>query len=113
MAASRPYVRRLARPNAGRADRSSLDRATLAELRRFLDETFAGDFDDDDWEHALGGIHATIREADDVVAHASVIQRRLLHGGRALRAGYVEAVGVRADRRRQGYGRAVMERIGE
>jgi aminoglycoside 2'-N-acetyltransferase I len=37
-----------------------------------------------------------------------VIQRRLLHGGRALRAGYVEGVGVRADRQRQGHGGALM-----
>jgi aminoglycoside 2'-N-acetyltransferase I len=36
------------------------------------------------------------------------VQRRLLHGGRALRTGYVEAVAVRADRRRRGHGAAVM-----
>jgi aminoglycoside 2'-N-acetyltransferase I len=33
----------------------------------------------------------------------------MLHGGRALRTGYVEAVAVRADRRRRGHGAAVME----
>lgn len=36
------------------------------------------------------------------------MQRRLLHGGRALRTGYAEAVAVRADRRGQGHGAAVM-----
>jgi aminoglycoside 2'-N-acetyltransferase I len=36
------------------------------------------------------------------------VQRRLLHGGRALRTGYVEAVAVRADRRRHGHGAAMM-----
>jgi aminoglycoside 2'-N-acetyltransferase I len=40
-----------------------------------------------------------------------VVQRRLLHGGRALRSGYVEGVGVRADRRRRGYGAALMEAL--
>jgi aminoglycoside 2'-N-acetyltransferase I len=40
-----------------------------------------------------------------------VIQRRLLHGGRALRAGYVEGMGVRADRRRRGHGAALMEAL--
>jgi aminoglycoside 2'-N-acetyltransferase I len=92
---------------------SSLDAAALDELRRFLDEAFSGDFDDEDWDHALGGIHAVGTEDGALVAHASVVQRRLLHGGRALRTGYVEAVAVRADRRRRGYGRAVMERLGE
>ena len=37
-----------------------------------------------------------------------MIQRRLLYGGRALRAGYVEGVGVRARSRRRGYGAALM-----
>ena len=91
---------------------SSLDATRLQAIRRLLDDAFLV-FDDDAWEHCLGGMHATIWEAGEVVAHASVVQRRLLHGGQALRTGYVEAVAVRADRRRRGYGRAVMERLGE
>lgn len=45
---------------------------------------------------------------DELIGHGSVIQRRLLHGGRALRAGYIEGVGVRADRRRRGHGTLAM-----
>jgi aminoglycoside 2'-N-acetyltransferase I len=37
--------------------------------------------------------------------------RRLLHEGRALRAGYVEAVAVRADRRRLGHAGRVMTEL--
>ncbi len=33
------------------------------------------------------------------------------HGGRALRAGYVEGVGVRLDRRGRGHGTAMMEAL--
>ena len=73
-----------------------------------MGQVFAGDFSDHDWEHGLGGIHALAWEGDELVGHASVVQRRLLHAGRALRTGYVEAVGVRADRRRRGYGGALM-----
>jgi aminoglycoside 2'-N-acetyltransferase I len=91
---------------------SALDADTLRELRAFLDEAFSGEFDDHDWDHALGGMHAVGTEDGALVAHASVVQRRLLHGGRALRTGYVEAVAVRPDRRRRGHGRAVMERVG-
>jgi aminoglycoside 2'-N-acetyltransferase I len=91
---------------------SSLDATRLQAIRRLLDDAFLV-FDDDAWEHCLGGMHATIWEAGEVVAHASVVQRRLFHGAQALRTGYVEAVAVRADRRRRGYGRAVMERLGE
>lgn len=44
----------------------------------------------------------------ELVGHAALVQRRLLHGGRALRPGYVEGVAVRADRRRQGHAAAMM-----
>ena len=92
------------------AHTADLDAATLAAARALLDEVFAGELEDDDWEHALGGLHALAYDSGDetLVGHASLVQRRLLHGGRALRAGYVEAVGVRADRRRRGVGDAVM-----
>lgn len=90
------------------AHTADLDAAMLTAGRALLEQVFEGDFGDHDWEHALGGVHAFVREGDELVGHASVIQRRLLHGGRALRAGYVEGVGVREDRRRRGYGTAMM-----
>lgn len=80
----------------------------LRAIRVLLDEAFAGEVTDDDYEHALGGIHALVWEGAQLVGHGSVVMRRLLHGGRALRTGYVEGVAVRADRRRRGHGSAVM-----
>lgn len=90
------------------AHTADLDRATLAAARVLLDEVFEGELTDDDWEHSLGGVHALMWAGTELIGHASVIQRRLLHGGRALRAGYVEGVGVRADHRRRGHGGALM-----
>jgi aminoglycoside 2'-N-acetyltransferase I len=90
------------------AHTADLDAETLAAARALLEAVFEGDFEDHDWEHALGGVHALAYEDGELVAHASVVQRRLVHEGRALRAGYVEGVGVRADRRRRGHGAAVM-----
>jgi aminoglycoside 2'-N-acetyltransferase I len=49
-----------------------------------------------------------LREGDTLIAHASVVQRQLVHGELPIRTGYVEAVAVRSDRRRRGHGRAVM-----
>ncbi|MEU0394387.1 GNAT family N-acetyltransferase [Streptomyces sp. NPDC006208] len=85
-----------------------LSDGALAEIRSLLDTAFHGDFGDEDWTHGLGGIHACVRDRDGLAAHGSVIMRRLLHAGRSYRVGYVEAVGVRADRRRQGLGGRVM-----
>ena len=80
----------------------------LGAAYRLLEEVFEGDFGAEDWEHSLGGMHAFAWEGEALVAHGSVVQRRLVHNERALRCGYVEGVGVRADRRRRGYGGAVM-----
>jgi aminoglycoside 2'-N-acetyltransferase I len=90
------------------AHTADLGEAALGSVRRMLDEAFAGELTDADWEHALGGMHAVLLEDGLPIGHAAVVQRRLLHGGRALRTGYVEAVGVRADRRRRGHGAALM-----
>jgi len=92
------------------AHTADLDGATLAAARALLDAVF-DDMTDDDWEHALGGMHALVWEGDELIGHASLIQRRLLHQGRALRTGYVEGVGVRADRRRRGHGAAMLEEL--
>lgn len=90
------------------AHTADLDAANLEAARVLLDEAFHGEVTDADWEHALGGIHALVWDGPALIGHGSVIQRRLLHRGRALRAGYVEAVAVRADRQGQGHGAAVM-----
>jgi aminoglycoside 2'-N-acetyltransferase I len=91
------------------AHTSELDAETLRSVQALLDGVFGADMTDHDWEHALGGMHALVLEAGQIVGHGAVIQRRLLHRGRALRTGYVEAVAVRADRRARGYGAALME----
>jgi len=93
------------------AHTADVDRGTLGAARALLDAVFEGDMSDHDWEHALGGVHALAWEGGELVGHASVVQRRLLHGGRALRTGYIEGVGVRADRRRRGVGAALMEAL--
>ncbi|GAA2999845.1 GNAT family N-acetyltransferase [Streptomyces fulvorobeus] len=83
--------------------------ALLEDVRAFLDTAFAGDFGDDDWDHTLGGVHVLARGDDgDLLAHGSVIQRRVIHEDRSYRIGYVESVAVRADRRREGLGGRLM-----
>lgn len=96
-----------------RAHTADLPDGELRALRRFLDEAFDGDFSDDDWEHALGGVHVLVRREDEVVGHASVVQRRLVHRGHTIRTGYVEAVAVRRDSRGRGLGAEIMTVVGE
>ncbi|AVZ75471.1 aminoglycoside 2'-N-acetyltransferase [Streptomyces lunaelactis] len=88
-----------------------LSTAELLDIRGLLTRAFHGDFGDQDWDHSLGGVHALVYEDGVLVAHGSVIQRRVIHTRRSLRVGYVEAVAVRPDRRRRGLGGLVMDTL--
>ena len=90
------------------AHTADLGAATRHAARALLDDVF-DDMADEDWDHALGGMHALLWEGAELIGHASVVQRQLLYGGRAWRTGYVEAVAVRADRRRGGRGGTLMD----
>ncbi|MFI1099403.1 GNAT family N-acetyltransferase [Streptomyces melanogenes] len=90
------------------AHTSQLGPDGLPRIRELLDTAFDGDFSDEDWDHGLGGVHSFLDDEKGIAAHGSVIMRRVLHGGRSHRVGYVEAVAVREDRRRQGLGGRVM-----
>lgn len=74
---------------------------------------FDQDFSDDDWDHALGGLHVICRIGDTVVGHAAVVQRQVHVGARVHRIGYVEAVAVSADAQRQGIGGLLMASVEE
>jgi aminoglycoside 2'-N-acetyltransferase I len=78
-----------------------------AAIRSLMDAAF-GDVSDDTFDNVLGGVHALIHQDGELIGHGSVVQRRLLHAGRALRTGYIEGVAVRSDRRRQGHGALLM-----
>ena len=84
--------------------------AELAEIRALADGAFE-EFTDADWNHALGGLHALVREDGRIVAHGALVQRRLYVSGRTLRCGYIEAIAVHVDHRRRGLGHQVMEAL--
>lgn len=83
----------------------------LDAIRGMLDQAFQGSFTDNDWEHALGGHHVVVTDEDVVIAHASVVPRRLTIGDDVLRCGYVEAVATRPSVQRRGHGSATMRVI--
>jgi len=77
-----------------------------------MDAAFADDedgaFTDDDWAHALGGLHFVGEVDGAIVTHASVVEREIQIGGRPVRTGYVEAVATAPPRQRQGWGSRVV-----
>lgn len=95
------------------AHTADLTAEDLEAVRALRDGAFPADeaYAEEDHEHALGGVHALLWQGPELIGHGSVVMRRLLHDGPALRTGYVEAVAVRADRRRRGHGDVVMEAL--
>jgi aminoglycoside 2'-N-acetyltransferase I len=88
---------------------ADLDNETRQNAYQLVKEAFADEFNDDDWEHALGGMHALITVHGALIGHAAVVQRQLIHRGTALRTGYIEGVAVREDWRGQGLAMALMD----
>ncbi|MEX1005332.1 MAG: GNAT family N-acetyltransferase [Acidimicrobiia bacterium] len=80
----------------------------LDELHALCRRAFDGDFDPEDWEHALGGRHFVAYRDDRPVAHASVVGRILEVDGHPLRTGYVEAVATEPELAGQGFGSLAM-----
>jgi aminoglycoside 2'-N-acetyltransferase I len=95
---------------------ADLTEAEVDQIRRLLTLAFGSDeeerFVDEDWQHAIGGLHFVLDVAGEIVAHAAVVERRIDIDGVSLRTGYVEAVATHPDRQRQGLGSAVMRDVG-
>ena len=83
----------------------------LEEARSVVFAAFDGGFTEDDWDHALGGWHAVVIEAQRVVSHAAVILRELEVGDRKFASGYVEGVGTESGARGEGHGTRAMTEI--
>jgi aminoglycoside 2'-N-acetyltransferase I len=92
------------------AHTADLDAGSLSAIRDLMNVVFGG-VSDDTFDNVLGGLHALLLEDGELIAHGSVLQRRLVHGGRALRTGYVEGVAVHPGHRRHGHGGTVMAEL--
>ncbi|HEY2771699.1 MAG TPA: GNAT family N-acetyltransferase [Solirubrobacteraceae bacterium] len=90
---------------------ADLDPEELAEAHRLLEDVFGEELKDTDWSHALGGMHALVWERAELVGHASVVTRRLMHRGRVYRTGYVEAVAVDPAYQGRGFAAAMMDEL--
>jgi aminoglycoside 2'-N-acetyltransferase I len=88
---------------------ADLDSEARQRAYEMVNDAFAGEFTETDWDHALGGMHALIWHRGAIIAHGAVVQRRLVYRGAPLRCGYVEAVAVREDWREQGLAIAILD----
>jgi aminoglycoside 2'-N-acetyltransferase I len=100
-------VRRVSTPD--------LTTAEVAAIRDLMVVAFGSEgdeaFTDDDWEHAIGGLHFVLEVGSKIVGHASVVERELHVDGRPFRTGYVEAVATAPARQGEGLGSLVMAEV--
>lgn len=75
----------------------------LDQVRGLLEDAFA-DFNDDAWDHALGGDHVVMTDGGRIVAHGAVVPRTLFVGDLPFAGGYLEAVATAPDRQGEGLG---------
>jgi aminoglycoside 2'-N-acetyltransferase I len=92
---------------------SSQHVAALRELFHAAWDDDSEDFTDEDWDHAVGGVHFILEDARVIVAHASVVERELHTNGHRLTTGYVEAVATSPVHQRRGHGSALMREVGD
>jgi aminoglycoside 2'-N-acetyltransferase I len=59
------------------AHTADLGPSLVAAIRDLMDAVFDG-VSDDTFDNALGGVHALILEDGELIAHGSVVQRRML-----------------------------------
>lgn len=102
-------------PRVRTARTEQLTPQEIAAIRDLLVAAFDSDdderFGDDDWQHAIGGLHFVVELAGNVVAHASVVEREIQVAGRPLRTGYVEAVATAPERQGTGVGSLLMREV--
>jgi aminoglycoside 2'-N-acetyltransferase I len=95
-----------------RVPTADLTPADVAAIRELMLVAFGADdderFTDDDWQHAIGGLHFVLDLNGEVVTHASVVEREIHVDGHPCRTGYVEAVATAPDRQGGGFGTMVM-----
>ncbi len=97
-----------------RVPTDELTTAEVSALRALLWAAFPpGEegFTEEDWQHALGGMHFLLDDDGAIVAHASVVERELHVAGRPLRTGYVEAVATTPAAQGRGLGTIVMRDV--
>jgi aminoglycoside 2'-N-acetyltransferase I len=105
----------LDRARLRRLSTDDLGPAEVATIRGILAAAFGTDeeerFTQDDWDHALGGVHFVLDLDGEIVTHASVVEREIHVGGRPLRTGYVEAVATAPDHDGAGFGSLVISDV--
>lgn len=108
MASNHPVTK----PSVRAVPTDRLTDGELVALHGLVAAAFRDDgFSEQDWRHALGGVHLLLELGPEIFAHAAVVERELHVAGRPLRTGYVEAVATAPARQRRGHGSMLLRAV--
>jgi len=82
-------------------------------IKALLDLAYEGDFSPQDWEHTFGGQYFIGFLDDMIIAHGSVVSRKMVIDDQAVNVGYVEAIAVLPSHWRKGFGTQLMKEISQ
>ena len=87
------------------------DNTQLEICRNVLNEAFDGDFSEEDWSHTFGGIRFLGFLEKRLIAHGSVVPRKIWIDATETKAGYVEGIAVEKSYWRRGFGSSLISEI--
>jgi aminoglycoside 2'-N-acetyltransferase I len=83
------------------------------EIAKLLEDSYEGDFSEQDWQHTFGGARFVGTLDDQIVAHAAVVPREVLINELPMTIGYLEGVAVSPKFQSQGLGSQLIQHVSD
>jgi len=90
---------------------NEIDAGYEKSIKDLLDLSYEGDFSPQDWEHTIGGQYFIGFLDDLIIAHGSVVSRKVFIDEQAVTVGYVEAIAVLPSYWQKGFGTQLMKEV--
>jgi len=90
---------------------NKIEEGSEKSIRALLELAYEGDFSPEDWEHTFGGQYFIGSLDDKIIAHGSVVSRKMITDDHVVTVGYVEAIAVLPSYWRKGFGTQLMKEI--
>ena len=85
----------------------------VLEIAKLLEDSYEGDFSEEDWLHTFGGVRFVGTLENQIVAHAAVVPRAVLINDLPRTIGYLEGVAVSPKFQGRGFGSHLLQYVSD
>lgn len=85
----------------------------LGAIKNLLSDAYEDDFSEEDWLHTFGGVRFLGTINREIVAHGSVVPRKISINDELIAVGYLEGIAVSSNHQGQGVGRQLLSSISD